>query len=113
MVLKIIAIAALGRRRRSFSRPPAAAPASRRSPSRSMSTLAAIGAAMTPVMFAYGGWQTSSFVAGEMRDPRRDLARGLLLGVAGVVLLYTAVAFVCFMRSDLPASPARRPPRPT
>jgi APA family basic amino acid/polyamine antiporter len=57
--------------------------------------LAAIGAAMTPVMFSYGGWQTSSFVAGEMRDPRRDLARGLLFGVAGVVLLYTAVAFVC------------------
>ncbi|HEY0314421.1 MAG TPA: amino acid permease [Allosphingosinicella sp.] len=57
--------------------------------------LAAIGAAMTPVMFAYGGWQTTSFVAGEMRDPRRDLARGVLLGVAGVILLYTAVAFVC------------------
>jgi APA family basic amino acid/polyamine antiporter len=51
-------------------------------------------AAMTPVMFAYGGWQTTSFVAGEMRDPRRDLARGVLLGVAGVVLLYCAVAFV-------------------
>ena len=50
---------------------------------------------MTPVMFSYGGWQTSSFVAGEMRDPQRDLARGLLLGVAGVILLYTAVAFVC------------------
>jgi APA family basic amino acid/polyamine antiporter len=30
-----------------------------------------------------------------MRDPRRDLARGLLLGVAGVILLYSAVAFVC------------------
>jgi APA family basic amino acid/polyamine antiporter len=30
-----------------------------------------------------------------MRDPRRDLARGLLLGVAGVVLLYTLVALVC------------------
>ncbi|HEV2745731.1 MAG TPA: amino acid permease [Allosphingosinicella sp.] len=60
-----------------------------------LGTLAAIGAAMTPVMFAYGGWQTSSFVAGEMRDPRRDLARGLLLGVAGVVLLYASVAFVC------------------
>jgi APA family basic amino acid/polyamine antiporter len=57
--------------------------------------LAAIGAAMTPVMFSYGGWQTSSFVAGEMRNPQRDLARGLLLGVAGVILLYTAVAFVC------------------
>src|SRR5947209_8630231 len=60
-----------------------------------ISTLAAIGAAMTPVMFAYGGWQTSSFVAGEMRDPQRDLARGLLLGVSGVILLYCSVAFVC------------------
>ena len=52
-------------------------------------------AALTPVMFAYGGWQTSSFVAGEMKDPRRDLARGMLLGVGAVVLLYGAVAFVC------------------
>jgi APA family basic amino acid/polyamine antiporter len=52
-------------------------------------------AALTPVMFAYGGWQTASFVAGEMKDPRRDLARGLLLGVGGVVLLYAAVASVC------------------
>ncbi|HST37400.1 MAG TPA: amino acid permease [Allosphingosinicella sp.] len=52
-------------------------------------------AALTPVMFAYGGWQTASFVAGEMRDPRRDLARGLLFGVIGVVTLYTAVAFAC------------------
>ena len=61
----------------------------------SLTTLAAIGAAMTPVMFSYGGWQTSSFVAGEMRDPQRDLGRGLLLGVIGVVILYTSVAFVC------------------
>jgi APA family basic amino acid/polyamine antiporter len=61
----------------------------------SLSTFAAIGAAMTPVMFSYGGWQTASFVAGEMRNPGRDLGRGLLFGVAGVVLLYTLVAFVC------------------
>ena len=45
----------------------------------------AIGAAMIPVAFAYGGWQTASFVAGEMRDPRRDLSRGLVIGVIGVV----------------------------
>jgi APA family basic amino acid/polyamine antiporter len=61
----------------------------------SFDLLTAMGAALTPVMFAYGGWQTTSFVAGEMRDPRRDLARGLLFGVAGVILLYTAVSFVC------------------
>ena len=59
-----------------------------------LSMVAAIGAAMTPVMFSYGGWQTSSFVAGEMKDPQRDLARGLRLGVAGVILLYTLVAVV-------------------
>ncbi|HZD08562.1 MAG TPA: APC family permease, partial [Candidatus Limnocylindrales bacterium] len=55
----------------------------------------AIGAAMIPVAFAYGGWQTATFVAGEMRDARRDLSHGLLMGVAGVVALYLAVNFVC------------------
>jgi APA family basic amino acid/polyamine antiporter len=55
----------------------------------------AIGAAMIPVAFAYGGWQTASFVAGEMRDPRRDLSRGLIMGVIGVVALYVSVNFVC------------------
>jgi APA family basic amino acid/polyamine antiporter len=65
------------------------------SPVPAVSVIAAIGAAMTPVMFSYGGWHTSSFCAGEMRNPQRDLALGLLLGVTGVVILYTAVAFVC------------------
>jgi len=55
----------------------------------------AVGAAMIPVAFAYGGWQTASFVAGEMRDPRRDLSRGLIIGVIGVVVLYLSVNFVC------------------
>jgi APA family basic amino acid/polyamine antiporter len=93
MVLKILAIAALVVAGLLFA--PATGVHAQAAASGSASTLAAIGAAMTPVMFSYGGWQTSSFVAGEMRDPRRDLARGLLFGVAGVVLLYTAVAFVC------------------
>lgn len=50
---------------------------------------------MVPVMFAYGGWQTASFVSGELRDPQRDLPRGLLGGVIGVVVLYVAVNIVC------------------
>jgi basic amino acid/polyamine antiporter, APA family len=54
-----------------------------------------IGSAMVPIAFAYGGWQTATFVAGEMRDARRDLSRGLLMGVCGVVALYIAVNFVC------------------
>jgi APA family basic amino acid/polyamine antiporter len=88
MLLKIAAIAALVLCGLAFA---PAAPAAIRTPEAPLGLLAA----MSPVMFSYGGWQTTSFVAGEMRDPRRDLARGVLLGVAGVVLLYCAVAFVC------------------
>jgi basic amino acid/polyamine antiporter, APA family len=51
-------------------------------------------AAMTAVMFAYGGWQTSSFIAGELKRPQRDLAIGLLAGVTGVILVYVAVNIV-------------------
>src|SRR6266576_4510125 len=61
----------------------------------SFGLLRSIGAAMVPIAFTYGGWQTATFVAGEMRDDRRDLSGGLLLGVAAVVGLYLAVNFVC------------------
>jgi basic amino acid/polyamine antiporter, APA family len=95
MVLKIAAIAALiccgvffVAEPRSLSGPLLDRPAS-------ADLLVGFGAAMTPVMFAYGGWQTASFVAGEMREPRRDLPRGLLIGVCGVILLYALVNFAC------------------
>lgn len=57
--------------------------------------LMTILAAMTPVMFAYGGWQTASFMSAELKQPRRDLAVGLLAGVAGVIAVYLAVNYVC------------------
>jgi len=57
--------------------------------------LSSFGAAMVPVLFAYGGWQTACFVAGELKEPRRDLPRALVLGVIGVALLYTSVNFIC------------------
>ena len=96
MVLKILAIAMLIVGGWWFAQPSPELSSALASDERpSLGLLAAVGAAMTPVMFAYGGWQTASFVAGEMRDPRRDLSRALLMGVAGVVILYSAVAFVC------------------
>ncbi len=61
----------------------------------SLGLLSYFGAALVPVVFAYGGWQTASFVAGEMKEPKRDLPRALVLGVAGVALLYTSVNYVC------------------
>ncbi len=50
--------------------------------------LAAVGAALIPVLFAYGGWQSTNFVAAELRDARRDLPRALIFGVAAVVTAY-------------------------
>ena len=63
--------------------------------SSSMGLVTAFGSAMIPVLFAYGGWQTSNFIASEIRDPRRNLTRALMIGVAGVILLYVAMNVVC------------------
>jgi APA family basic amino acid/polyamine antiporter len=72
----------------------AAAPADSAGPS-PWALLGALATAMVPVLFAYGGWQTASFVAEEVREPRRNLPRALVLGVSGVVVLYLAVNWVC------------------
>ena len=58
-------------------------------------SLTSFGAAMVPVLFAYGGWQTANFLAGEVKEPEKNLPRGLLLGVLGVVILYIGVNWVC------------------
>jgi APA family basic amino acid/polyamine antiporter len=55
----------------------------------------AFGSAMIPVFFAYGGWQTANFLAAEMREPRKNLPRALVMGVLGVVALYVGVTFAC------------------
>ncbi len=60
----------------------------------SLDLFTAIGAAMIPVIFAYGGWQTANFIADEVREPAKNLPRALLLGVLGVIVLYLSVNFV-------------------
>jgi APA family basic amino acid/polyamine antiporter len=82
----------------------------------SLDLLTAFGVALVPVIFSYGGWQTATFVAGEIKEPRKNLPRGLILGVIGVVVLYIA-ANVVYLRvlgvsglaaSSAPASDAMR-----
>lgn len=58
-------------------------------------SLPSFGGAMVPVLFAYGGWQTANFIAAEVKEPKKNLPRGLLIGMLGVLLLYTAVNWVC------------------
>ena len=60
----------------------------------SVDLVTAFGAALVPVMFAYGGWYVSNYVAGEIKEPRKNLPRALVLGMLGVVALYVTVNFV-------------------
>ena len=60
----------------------------------SFDLLTIFGAALIPVIFAYGGWQTSNYIASEIREPRKNLPRALLFGVIGVIGLYVSVNLV-------------------
>jgi basic amino acid/polyamine antiporter, APA family len=48
----------------------------------------AMGAALVPVLFAYGGWQQTNFVAQELIEPEKTLPWALILGVTIVVTVY-------------------------
>jgi APA family basic amino acid/polyamine antiporter len=51
----------------------------------------ALAAALVPVLFAFGGWQQTNFIAEELINPERDLPRALVIGVIGVVVAYLLV----------------------
>jgi APA family basic amino acid/polyamine antiporter len=56
----------------------------------------ALGTAMMLVMFAYSGWNASAYVAGEMKNPRRNLPLSLIGGTAIVIVLYLSVNLFVF-----------------
>jgi basic amino acid/polyamine antiporter, APA family len=96
MVLKLVAIGALVVIGLTVSGP--SSPGATQVADASTTTwqlLVAFGAALIPTQFAYGGWQTACFVAGEVHEPRRNLPRGLMLGVLGVIVVYLSVNYVC------------------
>ena len=55
------------------------------------STLVAFGAALVPILFAYGGWQNANYVAEEIDDPQRNLPLSLIAGTMAVVFIYVSV----------------------
>jgi APA family basic amino acid/polyamine antiporter len=76
----------------------AAAAAAAPGPSAPDALVLAVGAALVPVLFSYGGWQQTNMVAEELVDPERTLPRALLLGVLGVVAVYL-LANVTYLRT--------------
>ena len=53
--------------------------------------MATFGAAIIPIVFSYGGWQTANFVAGEIKDSPGRLSRSLVVGVTIVIVVYVSV----------------------
>jgi len=86
-LLKLVALAALiicGLSAGPYHPPPTAQPSN----TEVGSLFAGIGAALTPILFTYGGWQQTNFIAEEIVDPERTLPRAIVLGVTGVVIVY-------------------------
>ena len=54
----------------------------------SPSTASSFGAALVPILFTYGGWQQTNFIAEEIIEPEKNLPRALVLGVVIVVAVY-------------------------
>lgn len=63
------------------SRPPASAPAS--GTGAAFSQLALIF-----ILLTYGGWNEAAYITAEVRDPRRNIVRALVIGIVTVTLIY-------------------------
>jgi amino acid transporter len=48
--------------------------------------------AMILVLYAFGGWNDAAFVAADLKD-RRNIPKALLLGTAGITVIYLLVNF--------------------
>ena len=70
------------------------------------------GLAMVLVLYAYGGWNDAVFVAADVREPRRNMPRALILGTLLIAVLYvlvnaafvSALGFAGLRQSSTPAA---------
>jgi amino acid transporter len=60
-------------------------------------SFARFGVAMAACLMAYNGWSYVSFIAGELKDPKRNLLRSLVIGMAVVATLYV-LANMAYMK---------------
>ena len=72
---------------------------------RPSASVLAFGAALVPILFSYGGWQSANALAEEIREPRRTLPRALFAGTVIVLVRLRA------RQRRLPRGPRPRRPR--
>lgn len=61
-------------------------------------TSAAFAVSLVFVTYAYSGWNAASYIAGEIKNPQKNLPKALVWGTLIVMVIYTALNFI-FMYS--------------
>lgn len=54
-------------------------------------SLANVGLALIFVLFTYGGWNEMAYVGSEVKEPRKNILRALLIGTVAVAAIYLLV----------------------
>ena len=64
--------------------------------------IAPFGLALVSVLWAFDGWADLSFVAGEVKDPRRNMPRALIGGTLAVIAIYLLanIAYLSVLNID-------------
>jgi APA family basic amino acid/polyamine antiporter len=70
--------------------------------------LTSLGSGIVATMFAYDGWIHVGNIAGEMKNPKKDLPKAIILGLTAVMAVYLLinVAYLFVMPAALLASTA-------
>lgn len=54
-------------------------------------SLTGVGVALVIVMFSYSGWNASAYIAGEIKNPSRNLPFSLIIGTVIITVLFVAL----------------------
>ncbi|MGL5313895.1 MAG: APC family permease [Peptostreptococcaceae bacterium] len=73
-----------------------------------VNTVTALGAALLGVLFAYEGWLSVGNLAGEMKNPQKDLPKAIIIGIFMVMFVYVAIniAYLWVLPADQLAASA-------
>jgi amino acid transporter len=74
----------------------------------SLSHLQACGVALVFVLWTYGGWTESAYVAEEIRRPERNVPRSIFLGVGLTTALYLVVNLIYMLYVPLAEMPQQK-----
>ncbi len=61
-----------------------------------------LGVSLVAVSWAFDGWNNVNFVAGEIKNPKRNLPLALILGTLGITFLYVLVNYIYLYALSIP-----------